>query len=202
MFVVIEGIDRCGKSTLQRKLVDYFCNHMRVAAWEFPDRTTEIGKRIDAYLRKVEPLHDAQLLFAENRREKQAELEMLLGIPTLVICARYYLSGLAYADRAGSITQESITQGQRRPDITILIDMPANVAARRPGFGAELYEKEEVQERVRQSYLTLCDSTLCGDGSRHGLTGDLLIVDGCADIDEIAARCINYIAKSLTSLSL
>ena len=45
-FIVLEGVDRCGKSTQARRLVDALDAEFMC----FPDRTTAIGQMINAYL--------------------------------------------------------------------------------------------------------------------------------------------------------
>ena len=72
LLVVIEGLDRAGKST-QCELLSQFltnrntpCKHVH-----FPLRVTAVGKIIDDYLNKRIELHDAavHLLFSANRWE-------------------------------------------------------------------------------------------------------------------------------------
>ena len=73
-FVVFEGVDRCGKSSQTKQLVEAL-NARGIAAelWCYPDRTTDIGKMINAYLTNNADLSDAavHLLFSANRWEKR-----------------------------------------------------------------------------------------------------------------------------------
>jgi dTMP kinase len=87
-FIVLEGLDRSGKTTQATKLVqrikgmDKPCTlmkfpgkHLHSLSAEpdcmFVDRTTMIGKMIDAYLQNTENLddHAVHLLFSANRWE-------------------------------------------------------------------------------------------------------------------------------------
>lgn len=76
-FIVFEGADRAGKSTQCQQLVAHL-NASGVAAelWNFPDRTTAIGKMINAYLTSQADINDAavHLLFSANRWEKRCVL--------------------------------------------------------------------------------------------------------------------------------
>ena len=82
-FIVLEGLDRSGKTTQTAKLVERIeklgkpCKLIKFPGTLFPewklrvDRTTAIGKMIDAYLRSAEELDDRviHLLFSANRWE-------------------------------------------------------------------------------------------------------------------------------------
>jgi dTMP kinase len=83
-FIVFEGLDRSGKSTQVENLAKKLEENGRRAvvkkfpgrreAWRpalTPDRTTAIGKMIDAYLQNANELddHAIHLLFSANRWE-------------------------------------------------------------------------------------------------------------------------------------
>jgi hypothetical protein len=73
-FVVFEGVDRCGKSSQTRTLVEALnASGTKAELWCYPDRTTDIGKMINAYLTNNADLSDAavHLLFSANRWEKR-----------------------------------------------------------------------------------------------------------------------------------
>ena len=86
LFIVLEGLDRCGKSTQVDRLVAHLNSNGRQArlqkfpGWSFvsatsyaesADRTTAIGKMIDSYLQSKSELDDRaiHLLFSANRWE-------------------------------------------------------------------------------------------------------------------------------------
>jgi len=71
-FIVIEGLDRSGKSTQSSAILARLHEHgIPAKLIKFPDRTTPIGKMIDAYLRSQSDLDDRaiHLLFSANRWE-------------------------------------------------------------------------------------------------------------------------------------
>jgi len=71
-FIVIEGLDRSGKTTQTGKLHENLKDiGVEVKLIKFPDRTTPIGQMIDAYLRSTSELddHAIHLLFSANRWE-------------------------------------------------------------------------------------------------------------------------------------
>ena len=73
-FIVFEGCDRSGKTTVGKKLVDFLNDKKLEKAkfMRFPDRTTEVGSAINDYLKGQKELDDhvIHLLFSANRWEK------------------------------------------------------------------------------------------------------------------------------------
>lgn len=69
-FILFEGVDRCGKTTQCGKLVEALqARGLSAELWNFPDRTTHIGRVIDNYLKGSIETDDAaiHLLFSVNR---------------------------------------------------------------------------------------------------------------------------------------
>ncbi|KAL2148439.1 hypothetical protein VTH82DRAFT_2359, partial [Thermothelomyces myriococcoides] len=70
--VVLEGLDRSGKTTQVKLLEQRFVELGRkVKVMRFPDRTTPIGRMIDSYLKSQVEMEDhvIHLLFSANRWE-------------------------------------------------------------------------------------------------------------------------------------
>lgn len=72
--IVLEGLDRSGKSTQCAKLLSFLegLGHP-TELWRFPDRETSVGQMISAYLSNKSQLddHTIHLLFSANRWEKR-----------------------------------------------------------------------------------------------------------------------------------
>lgn len=73
--IVLEGLDRCGKTSQSKRLFSYLegLGHS-VESWRFPDRTTIVGQMISSYLSNESQLddHTIHLLFSANRWEKRS----------------------------------------------------------------------------------------------------------------------------------
>ncbi|XP_061271393.1 thymidylate kinase-like [Bos javanicus] len=70
VLIVLEGVDRAGKSTQSPKLVHAPCAEgHRAELLRFPERSTEIGKLLSSYLEKKNEVedHSVHLLFSANR---------------------------------------------------------------------------------------------------------------------------------------
>ena len=71
-FIVLEGLDRAGKTTQVKLLEQRFVEAGRpVKMMRFPDRSTVIGQMIDGYLKSSVEMEDhvIHLLFSANRWE-------------------------------------------------------------------------------------------------------------------------------------
>lgn len=82
--IVLEGLDRCGKTSQSARLVSYLdgLGHS-VESWRFPDISRGVGQMISPYLANKSQLDDGaiHLLFSANRWEKRF---VILQAPYLV----------------------------------------------------------------------------------------------------------------------
>ncbi|KAB5531326.1 thymidylate kinase-domain-containing protein [Coniochaeta sp. 2T2.1] len=158
--IVLEGLDRSGKTTQVKLLEQRFVELGRkVKVMRFPDRSTPIGQMIDAYLRSQAEMDDhvIHLLFSANRWEAAKTISSLLATGTTVLCDRYYYSGIVYsaAKQNPSLTlswARAPEVGLPRPDLVLFLDLSEETAKLRGGWGGELYEKAEMQRRVRDLF--------------------------------------------------
>ena len=98
-FIVLEGLDRSGKSTQVGRLAEYLEGEgIKAAKIGFPDRSTAVGSLIEKYLQEEEELDDAavHVLFSANRWEAVAGLKKRLAAGETVVCDRYAFSGVAF----------------------------------------------------------------------------------------------------------
>ena len=158
-FIVIEGIDGSGKTTLAERLAS------GKDAWLTAEPTKgPLGRMLrSGELGDIPPAAEA-LLFAADRAIHTAEIERELAKGRWVICDRYAGSTVAYqsASMEGNADWDWLNSMQKhsviQPDAVILLDMdPEESMARVGSRGEELsrFEKLEFQRRVRKAYLDL-----------------------------------------------
>lgn len=201
-FVVLEGIDGAGTSTQAELLRAHFASRGLPAVVTREPTGGPVGSLIRLALthRFVVPGVGAPrapnwktmaLLFAADRLDHlEAEIVPNLLDGVSVISDRYDLSSLAYqsatseddVDPAETLAWlRALNCHARRPDLTIIVDVPAGVAEqrrRRRGAAVELYEHEALQARLADAYR---------DAGRL-VPGDLLHhVDGDRPVDVVAA---------------
>ncbi|TKA24633.1 hypothetical protein B0A50_06393 [Salinomyces thailandicus] len=186
-FIVLEGLDRSGKSTQTALLTTRLrAQNHTVTHLRFPDRTTPTGTLISAYLTGANQLsdHAIHLLFAANRWEKAAEIEELIARGEWVVADRYYYSGVVYSaakgvEGLGVEWCRQVEVGLPRPDVVVVLDAGEDVVEGRGGFGEERYEEKGLQGRVREGFRML--------GGR-GEGEDLVWVDAKGGVEEVEIR--------------
>jgi len=160
LLIVLEGLDRAGKTGAHAHLVEAL-NAARpdsAVGLRFPDYATDIGKIILRYLKRETELddHAVHLLFAANRQETKARMHALLAAGTTIVLDRYVYSGAAYSIAKGldatwccAVDQRSGLPG---PDLVLYLDVSPQVAAARADFGADRYENVEMQAKARAAF--------------------------------------------------
>ncbi|KAL1848425.1 Thymidylate kinase [Paecilomyces lecythidis] len=163
--IVVEGLDRAGKSSQCEQLLHNLqtLGH-QVRYIRFPDRNTPIGKLIDGYLRGQSHLddHSIHLLFSANRWEVAPAIQELIANGVTVIVDRYSYSGAVYsaAKRNPNLSIQWAWQpevGLPRPDLCLFLSISPIEAAKRGGFGLERYETDTMQKRVRDLFQSLLE---------------------------------------------
>ncbi|KAL9684699.1 hypothetical protein QQ045_022140 [Rhodiola kirilowii] len=160
--IVLEGLDRCGKTSQSSRLFSSLEGlGYSVELWRFPDRNTGVGQMISSYLSNQTQLDDRaiHLLFSANRWEKRSLMESKLRSGTTLIVDRYSYSGVAFSSAKGLDTEwcKSPEKGLLAPDLVLYLDIDPEKAAERGGYGGERYEQLEFQKKVSQQYQTMRD---------------------------------------------
>ena len=155
--------------------------------WRFPDRTTETGRMIDAYLGRKADLDDGavHLLFSANRWEKRAGLLAALKSGETVVADRYAFSGVAFTaakgvsglDEAWAAAPDA---GLPAPDVVLYLDLSPAAAAARGGFGEERYEEAGMLGRVR--------SVFEGMAGRKAGGCEWVVVDAAPGVEEVGEK--------------
>jgi dTMP kinase len=160
LFVSFEGIDRSGKTTQARLLVDALGDE--ALAVREPGGTT-VGERVRELLKdpSIEiGAHAEALLFAAARAELVEQVvRPALDDGRVVVSDRYVDSSLAYQGAARGLGVAAVAHvnewatGGLVPDLTIFLELPAGDAFARGGE-EDRFEAEGagLQERVRQAY--------------------------------------------------
>jgi len=166
LLIVFEGLDRCGKSTQCKKLLEFLMKQeYDVRVQRYPDRSEPTtGPLIDNFLKtakspyeRPEEIHN---LFAQNRKVLDTQLRNDILGGQIVIADRYSFSGIAYTAAKGvSVEFACSTEfGLLKPDLVIYLEADPLVTAKRAGFGDEAFEKTDYQLKVHKQMKALFNS--------------------------------------------
>lgn len=193
LFVVIDGLDGCGKTTQALRIVPTLKHesgrevlHLREPG------STLLGEELRALLLRRD-LHLSAgvetLLFAAARAQMLDELvEPALAGGSDVVCERFHASTFAYQAVAGGLAEERVLQllhdfaGSPAPDVTIVLDLPAEIAAARRASTRDRIEDKglEFQQRVAAGYRRYAErvsgvAVIRGDRCADEVAADILM---------------------------
>jgi len=163
--IVIEGLDKSGKTTQSNMLFDYYDKKEpgNVVLMSFPNYSTRIGKEIRDFLEgRVNYNNETKhLLLAANRWEKKEEIENSLRSGKTIVMNRYYQSNLAYGLANGLQLNwlENLENGLPKEDVTFILDIEPEISTQRVAsnnFKPDEFEtNKEFLSRARNEYLRL-----------------------------------------------
>jgi len=211
LFIVMEGIDGCGSTTHAKLLAEAIRGLGARVVLTCEPSSGPIGALIRQALQRRLPGPDAStprhvdwttmaLLFAADRMDHlDSTIVPALRSGSVVISDRYDLSSLA----SQSVTAHggsdpvpwirTLNTQALRPDLTLVIDVPAEIAEERRrarGGVEELFEARELQARLATVYARA--EQLVPDDR-------LLHVPGVGDMAEVAARVLETVISAASA---
>jgi dTMP kinase len=165
-FITLEGVDGAGKSTHLSWLVDYLRGQGHSIVQTREPGGTPLGEKLRELLLH-EPMHletEALLMFAARREHLELVIKPAIALGNWVVCDRFTDASFAYQGGGRGLSVEKLgqlerwVQGDFQPDLTLLFDLPVEIAAERMAGAArqlDRFEQEQADfhERVRAAYL-------------------------------------------------
>lgn len=171
MFIVLEGIDGCGKTTQAKFLSEFLMRKGYKILMTAEPTDNKIGKFIREVLSGLHEV-DAKtlaLLFTADRYEhlKKIVEPALKEEGKIVISERYYYSTIAYQEAQGVSRQWllEINKFVIKPDIAIVIDVDPKISSKRIKT-QEIFENEEFLVKVRENYMKFDKEVIKIDGEQ------------------------------------
>ncbi len=168
LFIVIDGIDGCGKSGQTKLLAEYLFskskkNHLFITREPYISKyTDQIRELLKVSKDPKENAKQLAQLFIKDRKVHAKVITQYLKNGAIVICDRYKYSTLVFQSTQGLAMSELIKmhKGLIVPDLVLIIDVPAQVAMERINKDnkrshKEVFEQEEFLAKLRQGYLNL-----------------------------------------------
>ena len=193
--IAFEGIDTSGKSTQARRLAKRLINagHSVVSTGE--PGGTPIGNSVRSILLSRQhasllPFSELLLFIVSRAQNTHEVIVPALRAGKTVVASRYRMSSVAYKGYGRGIDLDLIRSLNEtaacglHPDVTFLIDIPAEVAIKRKRTEGDRIEVEslEFHRRVRQGFLELAK----GDPNA-------VVIDGDRAPEEIAEDVARYL---------
>lgn len=147
--IVIEGLDKAGKTTQSRLLMDDLKALGKICViMDFPDYITYIGAEIKAFLdgkRDYYPTELVHMLLSANRWEKKNEIESMMENGTILILNRYYQSNLVYGVSNGLNIKWllNLDKGLPKEDLVIVLEIEPRVSYQRAIECLDTFEKDQ-----------------------------------------------------------
>lgn len=204
-YIVIEGTDGSGKSTVSAKLIEKLKAEEGVKVWSIHEPgSTPIGEAIRTIVKDASLERTAMtelLLFTAARAELADEIRHQLEAGVWVISSRNYLSSIVYQgagrglgmDYVQKVCDDLLPDFYVHPDLTIVIDVDTQTASdRRHQRDAEASKRDAFES---------CDETFqqkLVDGYRTIASKQSLpILDGRHSIDQLTDEAYELIRSRL-----
>ncbi|NNL75053.1 MAG: dTMP kinase [Desulfobacterales bacterium] len=177
MFITLEGIEGCGKTTQMRRLSTYFENRQLPCVVTREPGGTAIGEKIRTILldpqnKDMVPTAELLLYMADRAQHIDSLIKPDLTAGKIILCDRYFDATVVYQGFARGLDSQLILDLHRqvfqdlKPDLTFLLDLAPRIGLARAwdqldkGARASTerrFEEETISfhEKVRAGYLEL-----------------------------------------------
>ncbi len=172
MFITLEGIEGCGKTTQLKRLAGRLERLAIPFLSTLEPGGTEVGKKVrrillDSRNKGLIPMAELFLYAADRAQHVEEVIKPALRKGVWVLCDRFFDSTVVYQgfargqdSRLIKFLNEKATQGLV-PDLTFLLDCPVKIglarATARENRGQDRFERENLafHRKVREGYLNL-----------------------------------------------
>jgi len=190
VFIVIDGIDGCGKTLHARSL----CMDLRGMNYDVRYTAEPSQGFIGKFIRhrvlldqKIPPETEVLLFAADRFSHLQYEVIPLLKSGKIVVSDRYLYASLAYQGAQGVSLDwiRKVNFFALKPDVAIYLDVPAEVGLSRIRRQRTVLEKLELEKRVREIYLRLVEE------------GELSVIDATKPISNVKKQVLSIALEAI-----
>lgn len=205
IFITLEGIDGCGKSTQAKLLAEYLerelgkgsvCRTFEPGDWSGGHLVRELLLSGELY----HPRSDIFLFFYDRCEHVKRILLPELESGKIVVCERFYHSTLAYQSYGGDFPEDLLAKMNEalffpEPDLIFLLDIPVNIAMQRLGARSKLDRFEKLGapffKKVRDGFLAM---------SRESKRDNWRIIDAGAAVNEVHSQIIGFLNRKVSGV--
>jgi len=165
LFVVLEGIDGSGKTSVGKELVRLLNDGGILSRFTFEPSDLPVGRLLREVLNgdiEVDAYTHALLFAADREEHLRSEVLPWLEDGTVVVCDRYVYASMAYQGAKG-VSMDYVWSINaalphfRVPDMILLLDVSPDISLQRTSDrnSPDIFETPRYLERVRDNYLQL-----------------------------------------------
>jgi dTMP kinase len=204
LFITVEGGEGAGKSTQMQRIANWLSQRGRAVIQTREPGGTRLAETLRSILLDRENdglsgLAELLLMFASRAQHLEELIRPTLARGDTVLCDRFTDATWAYQGGGRGLPGEQIAalealvHGDLQPDLTLLLDLPAEEGLRRAAERGESdrFESESLLffERVRSSYL-----------ERAGSQPErFAVIDAAPDVDTVWREIETVLAARLGS---
>ena len=191
VFLCVEGLDGCGKTTQTKLLVERLEKKGYDAIYTAEPSRGKIGSFIKKYClhgeTRVSSIVEALLFAADRFEHVEKEVIPALNEGKLVVSDRYVYSSLAYQGAAGLDLEwiEKINGHAISPDLAVFIDVEPEIVIQRLKPKKSVMENLETQRKVQEVYVKFVEK------------GELVKIDGNKSKQEVADDILTVVLRFL-----
>jgi len=196
VFICVEGLDGCGKTTQTKLLVERLEKKGYDAIYTAEPSGGKIGSLIKEYClhgeTRVSSIVEALLFAADRFEHVEKEVIPALNEGKLVVSDRYVYSSLAYQGAAGLDLEwiEKINEHAIRPHLAVFIDVEPETVIQRLKPRKSVMENLGTQQKVREVYVKFVEK------------GELVKIDGNKSKQEVADNILTVVLGFLEKTGL
>jgi len=161
MFIVLEGLDGCGKTSQAKDIRQWLIQKGYDVHLTGEPSNNKIGlflRELLTGVREVQPPTLALLFTADRYWHLDEEIKPALDEGKIVLMERYVNSTIAYQAAQGVEAEwiRELNKNILKPDLTLFLDIKPEKAVKRADSG-EIFENREFQDKVYEQYMKLDD---------------------------------------------
>jgi len=197
-FIVLDGPDGCGKTTQTKLLVDWLKEQGAAVETFREPGGTAIGEKIRQILLNPEHIQmstrsELLLYMAARAQLWEEKIALALKKGKCVVLDRWLSSTCAYQGCAGGFGIDNVIKiamdclERHWPDLTIILDVDLETAAKRLKRGLDRMERkgDGYHQKVREGFLKLAEQQK-----------KFAVIDGTADIETVHKKVLEVIKQT------
>jgi dTMP kinase len=173
MFITLEGIEGCGKTTQINYLNSFFENRGRPCMVTREPGGTAIGKKIRSILlnpssKDMVPKAELLLYMADRAQHIASLVKPCLAAGKVVLCDRYFDATVVYQGFARGLDTRFIRELHRliledfKPDITLLLDLSPRIGLARAWKQLDNGARSSIESRFEEEALSFHEKVRAG----------------------------------------